>query len=65
LGVTRKIWMGPLNTREILTRSKTVSERMEGDNEFLKRWHQLQKSKYIYTCPCAPFYRETKGFLDS
>jgi hypothetical protein len=63
--VTRKIRMGPLNTREILTRSKTVSERMEGDNEFLKRWHQLQKFESIYTCLCAPFYRETKGFLHS
>jgi hypothetical protein len=34
-----------------------------GDRESPKDWSRLKSCESLYTCPHAPFYRETKGLL--
>jgi hypothetical protein len=41
----------------------TIHER--GDKESPKTAHASKVVKSLYTCPHAPFYRETKGLLHS
>jgi hypothetical protein len=36
-----------------------------GDKESLKACPRLKSCESLYTCPRAPFYRETKGLLHS
>jgi hypothetical protein len=62
-GVTRKIWMIPLTReREFLARSSTKLE--HGVTVIPSAdCTSSQKSESVYTCPCAPFYREMKGLL--
>jgi hypothetical protein len=36
-----------------------------GDKESLKACPRLKSCESLYTCPCAPFYRKTKGLLHS
>jgi hypothetical protein len=36
-----------------------------GDKESPKNCSNLKSCESFYTCPCAPFYRETKGLLHS
>jgi hypothetical protein len=36
-----------------------------GDKESPKACPHLKSCESLYTCPCAPFYRETKGILHS
>jgi hypothetical protein len=37
----------------------------EGDKESPKDCSHLKSCESFYTCPHAPFYRETKGLLHS
>jgi hypothetical protein len=37
----------------------------QGDRESPKVCTRLKSCELLYTCPCAPFYRETKGLLHS
>jgi hypothetical protein len=63
-GVTRKIRMIPL-TRERERVLNTFKHRVRALRDYSSpgRLHKFQKSESIYTCPHAPFYRETKGLL--
>jgi hypothetical protein len=36
-----------------------------GDKKSPKDCSRLKSCEFLYTCPCAPFYRETKGLLRS
>jgi hypothetical protein len=56
---------GSPNTRDRVLNMFKHSIKTKGDNESHSRWHKFQKSESIYTCPRAPFYRETKGLLHS
>jgi hypothetical protein len=61
-----KIRMKPPNTsrrREVKTFKYTDDAR--GDKESLKDCSNLKSCESFYTCPRAPFYRETKGLLHS
>jgi hypothetical protein len=42
----------------------TIHER-QGDKESPKACTYLKSCEPLYTCPCAPFYRKTKGLLHS
>jgi hypothetical protein len=42
----------------------TIHER-QGDKESPKARTHLKSCEPLYTCPCAPFYRKTKGLLHS
>jgi hypothetical protein len=41
------------------------SHERRGDKESLKACTRLKSCESLYTCPRAPFYRETKGLLHS
>jgi hypothetical protein len=45
-------------------RKCTIHER-RGDKESLKACPRIKCCESLYTCPRAPFYRETKGLLHS
>jgi hypothetical protein len=64
-GVTRKIRMDPrtrVKEREFLACSSTQLESREGVI-LPADCTSSKKSESVYTCPRAPFYRETKGLL--
>jgi hypothetical protein len=58
-----KIWMRSPNTREVTVNAFKYSDDAKGDNESLKDCSHLKCCECFYTCPRAPFYRETKGLL--
>jgi hypothetical protein len=41
------------------------SDRTEGDQKSSTGGTSSQNCESVYTCPCTPFYRETKGLLHS
>jgi hypothetical protein len=49
---------------ENLERRHTIHKR-RGDKESPKVCTRLKSCESLYTCPRAPFYRETKGLLHS
>jgi hypothetical protein len=57
----RKIGGNP-RLREFGTNAQ---ELWRGDKESLKACTRLRSWEPLYTCPHAPFYRETKGLLHS
>jgi hypothetical protein len=64
-----KIRTGPPNTGLENTRRTNVQVRNtileRGDKESPKDCSRLKSCESFYTCPRAPFYRETKGLLHS
>jgi hypothetical protein len=50
-------------TRE--SRKKARNSRKTGRQRISESLHSPQKLWILYTCPRAPFYRETKGLLHS
>jgi hypothetical protein len=67
LGGYPKNLVGTPNTRERERVLITFKHRVRAlrDNSSPGRLHKFQRSESIYTCPRAPFYRETKGLLHS
>jgi hypothetical protein len=61
-GLPEKFGWLPKHEREFLTCSSTKWERKETVIPSASSTSS-KKSESIYTCPCAPFYRETKGLL--
>jgi hypothetical protein len=53
------------NTREITVDTFKYSDDAKGDKESPKDCSQLKRCECPYTCPRAPFYRETKRLLHS
>jgi hypothetical protein len=43
---------------------RVIHER-QGDKKSPKACTRLKSYEPLYTCPCAPFYRKTKGLLHS
>jgi hypothetical protein len=43
---------------------RAIHER-QGDKKSPKACTRLKSYEPLYTCPCAPFYRKTKGLLHS
>jgi hypothetical protein len=60
-----KIRMRSPNTREITMNTFKYSDDARGDKESPKDCSHLKSCESFYTCPRAPFYRETKGLLHS
>jgi hypothetical protein len=60
-----KIQMRSPNTREIIVNAFKYSNDAKGDKESPKDCSHLKSCESFYTCPRAPFYRETKGLLHS
>jgi hypothetical protein len=60
-----KIWMKSPNTRERNTNTVKYADDARGDKESPKDCSSLKSCVSFYTCPRAPFYRETKGLLHS
>jgi hypothetical protein len=44
---------------------KCATRERWGDKESPKACTCIKSCEPLYTCPCAPFYRETKGLLHS
>jgi hypothetical protein len=53
------------NTRERVFNTFKHKVRALRDSDSPSRLHKFQKSESVYTCLCAPFYREMKGLLHS
>jgi hypothetical protein len=53
------------NTRESTVDTFKYSNDARGDKESPKDCSSLKSCESLYTCPHAPFYRETKGLLHS
>jgi hypothetical protein len=60
-----KIRMESPNTRESTIDTFKYSNDARGDKESPKDCPSLKSCVPFYTCPRAPFYRETKGLLHS
>jgi hypothetical protein len=60
-----KIPMRSPNTREKTVNTFKYSDDARGDKESPKDCSSLKSCESFYTCPRAPFYRETKGLLHS
>jgi hypothetical protein len=60
-----KIRKGSPNTREETVNTFKFSDDAIGDKESPKDCSSFKSCEYSYTCPRAPFYRETKGLLHS
>jgi hypothetical protein len=60
-----KIWIRPQNTRERSAQTFRNTYEVRGDKESPKDCSRLKSCVSFYTCPRAPFYRETKGLLHS
>jgi hypothetical protein len=57
--------MRPRNTRGRKVNTFKYTDDARGDKESPKNSSNLKSCESFYTCLCAPFYRETKGFLHS
>jgi hypothetical protein len=60
LGVRKIGWN--LRTQESRTSARKLRP---GDKESPKAYTHLKSYETLYTCPRAPFYKETKGLLHS
>jgi hypothetical protein len=60
-----KIQMKPPNTRRRKINTFKYTDDVRGDKESPKDYPNLKSCECFYTCPRAPFYRETKGLLHS
>jgi hypothetical protein len=60
-----KIRMESPNTRERIVGKFKYSDDTSGDKKSPKDCSNLKSCECFYTCPRAPFYRDTKGLLHS